>query len=167
MMTLDRETIDRRLAALVTAIAKAGLDAAAIVPGSNFQYLTGGRFSAMERPTILIVTASGERRAVLPAFEVMTWEKLGFAAEVFPWKDSEGYDRATAAAVAGLRVGRLGVEGQRMRVFEEMALSRRSPASPSSTPTRRSRPSASARTATRSAPCARRSRCPRRRSRRR
>ena len=122
MMTLDRETLDRRLAALVAATAKAGLDAAAIVPGSNFQYLTGGRFAAMERPTILIVTASGERRAVLPAFEVMTWEKLGFAAEVFPWKDSEGYDRATAAAVAGLSVKRLGVEGQRMRVFEEIAL---------------------------------------------
>lgn len=127
-MTLDRETTDRRLGALVAAIGKAGLDAAAIVPGSNFQYLTGGRFYAMERPTILIVTAAGERRAVLPAFEVMTWEKLGFSAEVFAWKDSEGYDKATAAAVAGLQIGRLGVEGQRMRVFEEMALVKAIPA---------------------------------------
>jgi Xaa-Pro dipeptidase len=124
---LDQATIDRRLSALTAAIGKAGLDAAAIIPGSNFLYLTGGRFHAMERPTILIVTASGERRAVLPAFEVMTWEKLGFAAEVFPWKDSEGYDGATAAAVAGLRIGRLGVEGQRMRVFEEMALQKAIP----------------------------------------
>ncbi len=66
MIILDRETIDRRLAALVAATARAGLDAAAIVPGANFYYLTGGRFSAMERPTILIVTAAGERRAVLP-----------------------------------------------------------------------------------------------------
>lgn len=121
-MILDRETIDRRLAALLAAIRAAGLGAAAIVPGANFQYLTGGRFYAMERPTILIVTADGERRAVLPAFEVMTWEKLGFAAEVFAWKDSEGYDGATAAAVSGLGIKRLGVEGQRMRVFEEMAL---------------------------------------------
>ena len=126
-MTIDRETIDRRLATLRDAIRKAGLDAAAIVPGANFQYLTGGRFYAMERPTILIVTASGECRAVLPAFEVMTWEKLGFAAEVFAWKDSEGYDGATAAAVAGLGIKRLGVEGQRMRVFEEMALTRGDP----------------------------------------
>jgi Xaa-Pro dipeptidase len=110
------------LAALLAAIAAARLDAVAIVPGSNFQYLTGGRFYAMERPIILIVTATGEKRAVLPAFEVVTWEKLGFPAGVFPWKDGEGYDRATAAAVAGLGIRRLGVEGQRMRVFEEMAL---------------------------------------------
>jgi Xaa-Pro dipeptidase len=126
-MTLDRATIDRRLATLLDAIRAAGVDAAAIVPGANFLYLTGARFAAMERPTILIVSADGERRAVLPAFETMTWEKLGFTAEVFAWKDSEGYDAATAAAIAGLGIRRLGVEGQRMRVFEEQALLRAIP----------------------------------------
>ena len=32
------------------------LDAIALVPGSNFRYITGGNFHLMERPTILIIT---------------------------------------------------------------------------------------------------------------
>ena len=32
------------------------IDALAIVPGSNFLYLTGGNFHLMERPTILIIS---------------------------------------------------------------------------------------------------------------
>lgn len=32
------------------------LDAIALVPGSNFRYITGGNFHLMERPTVLIIT---------------------------------------------------------------------------------------------------------------
>ena len=31
-------------------------DAIALVPGSNFQYLTGGQFFLMERPLVLIIS---------------------------------------------------------------------------------------------------------------
>ena len=66
----------RRLAALRADMAASDLDAVAIVPGASFQYLTGGRFSSMERPTILLVPAEGEIRAVMPALEMLTWEGL-------------------------------------------------------------------------------------------
>ena len=32
------------------------LDALALVPGSNFRYVTGGNFHLMERPTLFIVS---------------------------------------------------------------------------------------------------------------
>jgi Xaa-Pro dipeptidase len=100
----------------------AGLDAVALVPGSNQRYLIGARFGAMERPTVLIVPLAGECRMVLPFFEEATWRKLNFAARVHLWKDTEGYAAAFAAAASGLKAARIGVEGQRMRVFEELAI---------------------------------------------
>src|SRR5579862_6302214 len=98
------------------------LDCVAIVPGANFQFLTGGRFASMERPTILVIPAAGEVRAILPYLELLTWQSLEIEARVHSWRDKDGYAGACAAAVAGLKPRRLGVEGQRMRVFEEIAL---------------------------------------------
>jgi Xaa-Pro dipeptidase len=121
-MTLTSETRARRLAALRAAMAAANLDVVAIVPGANQQYLTGARFGAMERPTVLIVPREGECRMVLPHFEAATWAKLGVEARVHLWQDTEGYASAFAAACSGLNAGRLGVEGQKMRVFEEMVV---------------------------------------------
>ena len=54
-MKLETAVQWRRLASLRASMAALDLDAVAIVPGSNFQYLTGGRFSSMERPTILLI----------------------------------------------------------------------------------------------------------------
>src|ERR1700676_2656974 len=80
-----------RLAALRANMAALDLDAVAIVPGANFQYLTGGRFSSMERRTILVIPAEGEVRAILPALELLSWERLEFEARVHSWRDSDGY----------------------------------------------------------------------------
>ena len=41
------------------------VDASAIVPGSNFLYLTGGNFHLMERPTILIISKDKKPIAIL------------------------------------------------------------------------------------------------------
>ena len=121
-MKLEFAMRQRRLATLRANMAALHLDAVAIVPGANFHYLTGGRFSSMERPTILVIPAEGEVRAILPALELLSWDRLEIDARVHAWRDSDGYAGACAAAVAGLRPRRLGVEGQRMRVFEELAL---------------------------------------------
>jgi Xaa-Pro dipeptidase len=121
-VTLDEATRGRRLAALRASMAADDLDVVAIVPGANFQYLTGGRFAAMERPTILVIPVAGEVRAVIPALETLSFAKLAVEARVHAWRDSDGYAAACAAAAAGLQPRRLGVEGQRMRVFEELAL---------------------------------------------
>ena len=45
---LSGEIRQHRLSALRRSMASEGLDVVAIVPGANFQYLTGGRFMSME-----------------------------------------------------------------------------------------------------------------------
>ena len=58
------------------------LDAVALVPGSNFQYLTGGKFHLMERPLILIFSNRHKPIAILPVLEVSNFVKLKFDAEI-------------------------------------------------------------------------------------
>ena len=42
------------------------LDAIALIPGSNFKYLTDGSFPLMERPTVLIITTVSYTHLTLP-----------------------------------------------------------------------------------------------------
>ena len=44
-----------RLNKVETIFKNSNLDLVAIVPGSNFRYLTGGNFHLMERPTVLLL----------------------------------------------------------------------------------------------------------------
>lgn len=126
-MTADLSARPRRLDALRRATAAAGLDAVALVPGANFQYVTGGRFGTNERPIVLILPVEGEARLILPVLEGNSWNALDFPARVFPWQDADGYDDAFRAAADGLSLRRLGVEGQGMRVFVQIALAKHLP----------------------------------------
>ena len=74
------------------------LDALAIVPGSNFQYLTGGNFHLMERPTILIISKHRKPIAILPVLEIDSFKKLNIESEIFEWQDSDGYQSAFVRA---------------------------------------------------------------------
>ncbi|HRO10520.1 Xaa-Pro peptidase family protein [Amaricoccus sp.] len=111
---------------LLAAMEEADLDAAAFVPGPNFYFLTGAHFHLMERPTVLLVTRAGERHAVMPLLERTRWQSVAPDVETVYWQDADGYAGAFAALarriapVAGR--GRIGVEGQRMRLFEAEAL---------------------------------------------
>lgn len=106
----------------------AGLDAAALVPGPNFRRLMGRDFHLMERPLLLVIPASGPPAAVVPSLERTSFDSLGFPGAVFDWTDHAGPDAAFAAAAAATGIlPRIGVEGQRMRVFEGMALTRAYP----------------------------------------
>jgi Xaa-Pro dipeptidase len=100
----------------------AGLEAVAFVPGANFRYLTGLDFHLMERPTLLLVTAGGEIKAIMPELERSKWSKAFPDAETFYWQDSDGFDAAfrTCCQTIG---GPLGIEAMRMRAFEAEALS--------------------------------------------
>ena len=51
---------------LQTSLENEDLDVLAIVPGSNFLYLTGGNFHLMERPTILLISKNYKPIAILP-----------------------------------------------------------------------------------------------------
>lgn len=115
-----------RRARLRTAMAAADLDAVALVPGANFYYLTGASFHLMERPTLLVVTPDA-LHGVMPVLERSRWQAAAPQAETVYWQDSDGYDDAFAALARRISPKRIGVEGQRMRVFEAEALRRAFP----------------------------------------
>ncbi len=102
-----------------------GLDAAAFVPGPNFCRLMGRDFHLMERPLVLVVPREGEPLAIVPNLEMASFSTIGFRGHVFDWRDQDGFEgafRLLAEARPDLNGGKIGLEGQRMRVFEQMAL---------------------------------------------
>ena len=101
-----------------------GLGAIALVPGANFHYVTGLHFHLMERPTLLFQTAENQLVAIIPELEREKWSQSFPQAQTFYWQDSDGYHGAFAKAAAALTGQMIGVEGQRMRVFEGDALRR-------------------------------------------
>ncbi|MEQ9571272.1 MAG: aminopeptidase P family N-terminal domain-containing protein, partial [Nitratireductor sp.] len=119
---IDPELRLTRRERLLSAMEATDAEAVAIVPGANFYYLTGANFHLMERPTVLFVTRSGAMHAVVPVLEKARWAALAPEVETAYWQDSDGYADAFAAAAARLNASRIGVEGQRMRVFEANAI---------------------------------------------
>jgi Xaa-Pro dipeptidase len=121
-----------RLAPLHSVLARTGLDAVCLVPGANFLRLFDHEFHQMERPLVIIVPAKGVAVAVVPNIELGSFKPLGFDGLVFDWRDEAGYMDAFVQAGAALpqltKGSRIGVEGQRMRVFDFMALQKALPA---------------------------------------
>ena len=107
-------------------LARTGLDAVVIVPGANFRRVFKTDFHQMERPLAVIVPRDGEAVAVVPNLELGSFTPIGFPGKVFDWRDEVGYMGAFMAAGAALPQlhdgAKIGVEGQRMRVFDLFAL---------------------------------------------
>ena len=119
----------KRLEHLQQILREQGLDAAALIPGPGFQYLTGSVHHVMERPIVLFVPAEGRPAIVIPSLEADFFASKGFDAMHFRWADAEGFDDAFAGALARLELleGRIAVEGQYMRFFESEAIGRQAP----------------------------------------
>lgn len=111
---------------LRTILGCTGLDAVILVPGANFRRVFRKDFHQMERPLVVVVPRDGEPVAVVPHLEMGSFLPLGFPGKIFDWRDETGYMPAFMAAgqaLPQLRQGaRIGVEGQRMRVFDLFAL---------------------------------------------
>jgi len=118
----SKSLFEKRIEALSSALSKAGIDAAAVVPGANFYFLTGVHFHLMERPTILFIGADGAKRAIIPVLERSRWQAAAPDVDSVFWQDSDGFDAAFAEAARRFSPNTIGVEGQRMRVFEGDAL---------------------------------------------
>ena len=107
------------------------LDAIVLVPGANFRRVFGTDFHQMERPLEIIVPRDGKPVAIVPNLEMGSFAPLNFPGAIFDWRDEEGYLGAfmkAGAALPQLREGaRIGVEGQRMRVFDMLALQKALP----------------------------------------
>ena len=114
------------LAPLLKLLADTGLDAVVLVPGANFRRVFGKDFHQMERPLAVIVPRTGEPVAIVPHLEMGSFTPIGFPGKVFAWRDEAGYMGAFMAAGEALpqlrKAARIGVEGQRMRVFDLFAL---------------------------------------------
>ena len=65
---------NKKINKLQAALIDENLDLLAIVPGSNFLYLTGGNFHLMERPTILLISKQNKPIAILPVLSNSTCE---------------------------------------------------------------------------------------------
>ena len=119
------------LAPLYGVLVRTGLDAVVLVPGANFRRVFAKDFHQMERPLAVIVPRHGDAVAVVPNLEMGSFAPIGFDGKVFDWRDEAGYMGAFLAAGAALpqlRNGaRIGVEGQRMRVFDLLALQKALP----------------------------------------
>lgn len=119
------------LAPLHDVLSRTGLDALVLVPGANFRRVFAKDFHQMERPLAVIVPRAGEAVAIVPNLEMGSFTPIGFPGRVFDWRDEAGYIGAFIAAgeaLPQLRSGsRIGVEGQRMRVFDLFALQRALP----------------------------------------
>ena len=102
-----------------------GLDALALVPGVNFAHVLGRDFHQMERPLVVILPLEGDPVAIVPNLEMASFATLGLTGRVFDWRDEDGFEAAFTEAGRALGpMGRIGVEGQRMRVFDYLALTR-------------------------------------------
>lgn len=112
-------------------IERSGVDALVLVPGANFRRVFDKDFHQMERPLAVIVPRHGDPVAVVPNLEMGSFTPLGFPGKIFDWRDEAGYMGAFMAAGAALpQLGagtRIGVEGQRMRVFDLIALQKALP----------------------------------------
>jgi Xaa-Pro dipeptidase len=110
-----------RMKKLVSLVKIHGLEAVALNPGPSLRYLTGLEFHLMERPTVLLVSASGMSAMILPGLEKakLPGETTVFQAFTYgddPAEWQAAFDRA--AEKLGLTRGPLGVEAGRMRFLE-------------------------------------------------
>lgn len=99
-----------------------GVDAIALVPGSNFARLFNQNFHTSERPLVVLIPVEGAPAALVPNLELRSFDLIKFEGEVYDWRDQVGYTDAFAALARHMPLTSLAVEGQVMRVFVHHAL---------------------------------------------
>ena len=63
----------QRCSSLVQTLKENNLGAAAFVPGPNFYFLTGLKFSLMERPTLMVLKINFYILGIIPFFYIVFW----------------------------------------------------------------------------------------------
>ena len=111
-----------RYASLREVMASAGVDAVALVPGSNFQRLFAKNFHINERSLVVVVPKSGAPAAVVPSLEAASFDLIEFEGVVHLWRDHDGPGNAFVALGRDMVCSRVGVEGQYMRVMDQFGL---------------------------------------------
>ena len=120
--------MNNKLKPIYSVLKSQKLDAIAIVPGANFKSIFDRDFHLMERPLVIIIPKEGDPVAIVPNLEMASFEQIQFEGKIFDWHDEAGYSEAFRQASHVLpqlqSTCRFGLEAQRMRVFEQMALAK-------------------------------------------
>lgn len=105
-------------------LARADLQALAVVPGANLFYLLGMTIHSSERLAVAFITRDGDVRMVLPALEQpRAAGEARVPVQFYPWQDAEGYAAALQECATDIELsGKLAVEYGAMRVMELRAL---------------------------------------------
>lgn len=117
--------MNSRMDKLSRLMAESGFVGMALNPGPTLTYLTGLHFHLMERPTVLLISATGGAALVLPELEVGKLREMPNDLAHFTYSD-DPQTRQQAFTLAAdhlnLPSGELGVEATRMRYLELMYL---------------------------------------------
>lgn len=122
--------MNQRMEALTQSINELGLAGLVLNPGASLIYLTGLHFHLMERPTILMVAASGKAVMVLPALEAGKLQSSLAEIQAFTYGDDPAGWMAVfekAGAAINLGSGKVGVEPTQLRYLEQQYLNRALP----------------------------------------
>ena len=118
-----------RIARAQALMAKAGMAAIVVEPGSSLDYFTGIKWWRSERVTAAIIPASGQPVIVTPFFEEPSVrQSLGVQADVRVWQEDEDPLALVAEALrqAGGATSAIGIE-ETVRFFISDGLARRLP----------------------------------------
>ncbi len=110
-----------RMNKLISLLNQHRLSGVALNPGPTLTYLTGLHFHLMERPTVLLITATGGLALVLPELEAGKLAGLPLDIKHFTYSDDpETRPAAFSRAAESLNLpgDDLGVEANRMRYLE-------------------------------------------------
>lgn len=110
-----------RLEKLTRALKTSGMDAVVLNPGPTLMYLTGLNFHLMERPVVMLFSASAEPVIILPELEKLKVDELPYNASAFAYGENPAEWNAVfrrAVSSAGLDGKKIGVEPRRLRLLE-------------------------------------------------
>jgi Xaa-Pro aminopeptidase len=109
----DRRVFETRASRLRKKLAQEGMDGVVLVPGPNMRYLTDVESFLLERPFMLLISASGGTHLVAPELESGPYRRSPMEITVHAWTDAQGPKQAIEAAAKGAGFeGTWGVEGK-------------------------------------------------------
>src|SRR5258708_15689250 len=110
-----------RMEHLHTALAEAGLDAAALNPGPTLAYLSGLHFHLMERPVVLLGDRQHDPVIVVPELEIPKVDLFPYKVNAFVYgEDPSTWEAVFRKAIQSLALDgkKIGVDPRQMRLLE-------------------------------------------------
>jgi Xaa-Pro dipeptidase len=114
-----------RIEKLLSAAKKHGVDALALVPGTNLSYISGLYYHAGERLSVAVFHTDGRCGFVMPEMDAArTQRECAIPFQLYPWNDAQPAQQAMNHMIGdlGLAGKSVAIEHGVMRVFEHLSL---------------------------------------------